>query len=351
MHILVTGAAGFIGAAVSQRLLDEGHTVAGVDSFVPYYNLALKEARWNALAKRAGFTGLQLDLSQPMSIAEMVKAGPYDAVMHLAAQAGVRYARDEPLHYIDANVKSTTLIFEMVRRHFPQAKVAYASSSSVYGRNTKQPFHEEDPVNSPASHYAATKRSCELIADTYTHLYDLNLVGLRFFTVYGPAGRPDMAVWMFSQSILAGKPITMYKLPDGGDLKRDFTYIDDIVGGIMAVLGLPGEPRHRVYNLGNSTPVAVPDMIALLETALGRKAIIETVTAGGDEVPATYADVSRAAEELGYAPRVSLVEGLSRWAHWFLSEGKYYGPLGTMARVEDEPEEALEGAAVVSDAA
>ena len=314
MNILVTGAAGFIGMHCCERLLQAGHAVIGIDSFVPYYDLAVKEARWARLTVHSNFTGLRLDLVREDTYPQFDAFPAIDQVLHLAAQAGVRHATVDPGLYVDANVRATTLLLHQIGRRWPQAKIVYASSSSVYGRNIKLPFSESDPVDRPASLYAATKRATELVADTYQHLFQLDATGLRFFTAYGPWGRPDMAPWLFTDAICQGQPLTLF---NEGKLRRDFTYIDDIVDGIMAVLAKPHQPGHRVYNLGNSDPVTVNELIATIEQATGRKAVIRHATAGTDEVDVTYADVSLAKAELDFSPRTSLTAGMSAFVEWF----------------------------------
>lgn len=313
MSIIVTGAAGFIGMHVAQKLLQQGQDVIGIDNFNPYYDVGLKRQRWQQLVEQAGFTGIEADLTNAGIYAQLPTV---DGIIHLAAQAGVRYARENPALYVDANLKATTLLFDHVARQCPNVPVIYASSSSVYGRNSKIPFSEDDPVNQPASLYAATKRACELTADVYHHLYGLNLTGLRFFTVYGPQGRPDMAYWMFAKAILQGKPITLF---DGGQHKRDFTYIDDIVTGILAALNTaPQSTSHRIYNLGNNQPEVVRDLLAILEDKLGCKAVIDEQPAGKDEVQVTYANIDRAMRELNYKPQTRLTDGLGRFVDWYL---------------------------------
>ncbi len=315
MNYLVTGAAGFIGAAVAEQLLQAGHEVVGIDNFLPYYSPALKEARWARLAAFPNFKGIRADLSVAAHFVQFNALPKIDRVLHLAAQAGVRYAREHPALYIDSNVKATTLLFDYIGHNWPQAKVVYASSSSVYGRNAKLPFSETDLVDQPASLYAATKRACELIADTYHHLFKLDMTGLRFFTVYGPWGRPDMAMWLFTKAIIDGEPLTLF---NEGKLRRDFTYIDDIVAGVLAACDRnESVPGHRLYNLGNSQPVTVSELIASIERAVGKKAIIQHAIAGADEVEATYADITLAGAELDFAPRTGLTEGTDKFVAWY----------------------------------
>lgn len=315
MTYLVTGAAGFIGMHVAETLLRQGHRVVGIDSFVPYYDLRLKEQRWQRLEGMSGFTGLRMDLADAATYEALKAEGPFTSVVHLAAQAGVRYARENPALYVDANVKATTLLLDFVAKNCPETKMLYASSSSVYGRNEKVPFSEADAVERPASLYAATKRACELIADVYHHLYKLDLTGLRFFTVYGPWGRPDMAYWQFTDAILKGEAITLF---ENGAHRRDFTYIDDIVAGIMGILGRKTEqPEHTVYNLGNNQPVVVREMLSILETQLGKAAIIHPKPAGKDEVDVTYADIDKAGRDFGFKPVTQLADGLASFLDWY----------------------------------
>lgn len=316
MSIIVTGAAGFIGMSVSKTLLERGETVIGIDSFVPYYELSLKEARWQQLEAYSGFTGMRLDLAEDASYEKLRGLEGVTAVIHLAAQPGVRYAREHPASYIDANLRATTLLCDFMPRYMKGAKLVYASSSSVYGRNTKLPYSEDDAVERPASLYAATKRATELVADVYHYLHGIDMVGLRFFTVYGPWGRPDMAPWMFTKAVMEQTPITLF---NGGQLRRDFTFIDDIVAGVIGSLDLPrgDAPQHRIYNLGNSSPVVVRDLVSMIEQEVGQKAIIIEAPVGADEVEATYADVSRAARDFGFAPRTSLADGIRKYVAWY----------------------------------
>jgi UDP-glucuronate 4-epimerase len=316
MTTLVTGAAGFIGAAVSERLLARGETVVGVDVFNDYYDPALKEARASGLQGRAGFRMVRMDVADAPALAALVRDSGADRVVHLAAQAGVRYSIDNPFAYERSNLAGHLAVLEACR-HAPAVRhLVYASSSSVYGdRAIDGAFREDDVVDAPVSLYAATKRAGELMSQTYARLYGLAQTGLRFFTVYGPMGRPDMAYFSFTRKILAGEAIEVY---GEGRMARDFTYIDDIVDGILGVLDNPAAAgEHRLFNIGDSRPVGLMDMIATLERALGREAkkLFRPMQPG--DVTATYADVSRLKALCGYDPKVPLEEGLPRFVAWY----------------------------------
>lgn len=321
MTMIVTGAAGFIGAALSSRLLARGEQVVGVDSLNDYYDPALKEARVRDLEGHPAFTLVRLDIAEADAFAQLVRRTAPSTVVHLAAQAGVRYSLDHPFAYERSNLAGHLSVLEACR-HTPSVKhLVYASSSSVYGeRSLEGGFREDDPVDAPVSLYAATKRANELMAATYAKLYGLPQTGLRFFTVYGPMGRPDMAYFEFTRRILAGEPIEVF---GEGRMARDFTYIDDIVDGILGVVDHPASGgEHRLFNIGDSRPVGLMDMIATLERALGKQAekIFKPMQPG--DVTATYADVSRLNTLCGYAPKVPLEEGLQRFAVWYRL---YYG--------------------------
>jgi len=315
--LLVTGAAGFIGHATAHRLLDRGETVIGLDIVNDYYDPALKEARLATLAGRPGFTFHRADVADAALVADLVRANGVRRVIHLAAQAGVRYSIDNPFAYEHSNLAGHLAILEACR-HAPDFEhLVYASSSSVYGDRALDGagFTEEDPTVSPVSLYAATKRSCELMSHSYASLYGFPQTGLRFFTVYGPWGRPDMAYFSFARRILAGEPIEVY---GEGRMARDFTYIDDIVDGILGALDHAPEPgEHRVLNIGDSHPIGLMTMIETLEQALGRTAekIMRPMQPG--DVTATYADISKLHALCGYRPRVMLAEGLERFARWY----------------------------------
>jgi UDP-glucuronate 4-epimerase len=331
MTVLVTGAAGFIGAAVAERLLERGERVVGLDNLNSYYDPALKQARLERLQKHRGFQFHQLDLENGEAIAQLFAAQRPDRVVHLAAQPGVRYSLENPLAYVNSNVVGFLSILEGCRHHGIEHLV-YASSSSVYGGNRRLPFSEQDAVNHPVSLYAATKKANELMAHTYSHLFGLAATGLRFFTVYGPWGRPDMAPMLFARAILAGEPIRVF---NEGRMERDFTYIDDIVEGVVRCLDKPAtaaagfdplapDPAtaavpHRLFNIGNSQPVPLLRFIKVLEQALGRKAIQQLEPMQPGDVAATAADTSALQEWVGFAPHTPLEEGVERFAHWYRS--------------------------------
>jgi UDP-glucuronate 4-epimerase len=314
-RVLVTGAAGFIGAAVSQALLARGDSVTGVDNLNSYYDVALKQARLKRLADRPGFDFVQADISDRTAMAAL--ASPQiTQVVHLAAQAGVRYSLENPYAYVTANVMGQVVMLELARALPGLKHFVYASSSSVYGANQKTPFAVGDAVDHPNSLYAATKRTDELFGHTYAHLYGLPSTGLRFFTVYGPWGRPDMAPILFATAITAGKPIKVF---NQGEMWRDFTYIDDIVAGVLKALdhAPTAKPPHALYNLGNNRSEKLTDFIAALEQALGRKAILEMAPMQKGDVPATYADITASARDLGYAPTTPIAAGIPKFVDWF----------------------------------
>jgi UDP-glucuronate 4-epimerase len=320
--ILVTGAAGFVGFHLSQKLLHLGYTVLGLDNLNSYYDPRLKQARLKQLIDYPGFTFHKLDLSDTGAIAELFAQHQPDVVVHLAAQAGVRYSLENPHAYVDSNLVGFLNILEGCRHHSVQHLV-YASSSSVYGANTKVPFSVSDPVNHPVSLYAATKRANELMAYTYSHLYQIPATGLRFFTVYGPWGRPDMAYFSFTRAILSGQPIKVF---NHGDMRRDFTYIDDIVTGILQVMEHPPDeaqkPPHRLYNLGNNQPVSLLQFISVLENCLGVPAQKEFLPMQPGDVPATYADIDDLMRDTGFRPNTPLEVGLAQFVDWYRD---YYG--------------------------
>jgi UDP-glucuronate 4-epimerase len=332
MKFLVTGAAGFIGSQVAQTLCLQGHEVVGLDNLNDYYDPSLKLARLervvNSLqAKGASalFRFVQLDLSDRVAMAALFATEQFERVIHLAAQAGVRYSIDNPMAYVDSNLTGMMTVLEGCR-HQQVKHLVYASSSSVYGNQQKVPFSETDTVDSPVSLYAASKKANELMAHTYSHLYHLPCTGLRFFTVYGPWGRPDMAPWKFTQAILSGQPIDVY---NHGQLKRDFTYIDDIVEGIVRVQDkIPGSagypatgdnPYYALYNIGNNQPVALEDFISAIEQAAGVKAIKNYLPMQAGDVLQTYADVSRLEQLVGFKPATPLTQGMQSFVDWFRS--------------------------------
>jgi len=320
MTILVTGAAGFIGFHVSTALLQRGERVIGVDNLNDYYDVALKEARLAELRRLPGFAFHRLELAERGALAALLdRHADTDRVVHLAAQAGVRYSLTNPHSYIGANAQGQLEVLEACRS-LPRLKhLVFASSSSVYGGNTKLPFSVADRVDTPRSLYAATKKAGELMAYCYAHLYRVPTTGLRFFTVYGPWGRPDMAAWIFTEAILAGRPIQVF---NHGDMRRDFTFIDDIVSGVVACLDRPpadsgGEPPYRLYNIGNHRSEELKRFIAVLERALGRKAIVELAPMQPGDVPATYADIAETQRDLGFAPTTPIDQGLPRFVAWY----------------------------------
>jgi len=313
--IIVTGAAGFIGLHVAERLLDRGETVIGVDNFNTYYDPALKAARAARLDGRAGFTMVRLDIAEHEALLDLVKSSGAKRVVHLAAQAGVRYSIEHPFAYERSNLAGHLAVLEACR-HSGVEHLVYASSSSVYGDRPidGSGFKETDPADKPVSLYAATKRSCEMISQSYAALYGFPQSGLRFFTVYGPWGRPDMAYYGFTQKILAGEPIEVY---GEGKMARDFTYIDDIVDGIVGVLDHPpAQGGHEVYNIGDNDPVGLMEMISTLEAALGFEAakIMRPMQPG--DVTATYANIDKLQALTGYKPKVKLAEGLRKFVEW-----------------------------------
>lgn len=322
MTIIVTGAAGFIGHAVAHRLLDRGETVIGVDNFNDYYHPSLKEARAATLVERPAFTMERMDIADAPAMAALIRDNGVGRVVHLAAQAGVRYSLENPFAYEKSNLAGHLSVLEACRHAEGFEHLVYASSSSVYGDKPLggEGFTEDEPAASPVSLYAATKRACELMSAAYANLYGFPQTGLRFFTVYGPWGRPDMAYFSFTQKIMAGQPIEVY---GEGKMARDFTYIDDIVDGVVGALDNPPErSTQRILNIGDSHPVGLMDMISTLEKALGRTAekVMRPMQPG--DVTATYADVSQLHGLTGYRPKVMLEEGLHRFADWYRS---YYG--------------------------
>nr|WP_217344916.1 NAD-dependent epimerase/dehydratase family protein [Noviherbaspirillum sp. L7-7A]MBV0879113.1 GDP-mannose 4,6-dehydratase [Noviherbaspirillum sp. L7-7A] len=317
--ILVTGAAGFVGSFVAARLADMGHRVVGCDNFNDYYDPQLKHDRVAALLAPRGIACQRLELSDNQQVAALFESVRPTHVVHLAAQAGVRYSLENPAAYIQSNLVGFANMLEACRRHRTAHMVYASSSSSVYGANTKVPFAESDQTDAPVSLYAATKKSNELMAYSYSHLYDLPLTGLRFFTVYGPWGRPDMAYFSFTRKIVNGEPIPVFA---GGELERDFTYIDDIVEGVVRLLFKPtpatsGRAAHAVFNIGNHQPVRVMEFIATLEQALGCKAVIDFQPMQPGDVPATYADTDRLRDWVGFAPATPLAQGLAEFYRWY----------------------------------
>ena len=313
MKILVTGAAGFIGAALSAKLLDLGHEVVGFDDFNDYYDPALKEARAALLAPRAGFRMVRVDLADEAAVKTLFAGAKFDVAVNLAAQAGVRYSLVNPGAYVRSNLVGFVNVLEACR-HCGVPRLVYASSSSVYGGNEKMPFSEDDRVDAPVSLYAATKKSDELMAHVYSHLFGLQTIGLRFFTVYGPWGRPDMALWLFSDAMLSGRPI---KLFNRGNMRRDFTYIDDIVRGVVSCVESPDLGREEIFNIGNNRPEELGRLVDVLAAALGVEPKKELLPMQPGDVPATYADISRISAKLGYAPTTPIDVGVPAFARWF----------------------------------
>jgi UDP-glucuronate 4-epimerase len=312
VKVLVTGVAGFIGMHCAQRLTARGDEVVGIDNLSPYYSVELKRDRLKQL--RIDFR--EMDIADSSSLASIFEQARPEAVLHLAAQAGVRYSLENPGSYVQANLVGFANLLECCRRH-PPRHLVFASSSSVYGSNPELPWSESQNVDHPVSLYAATKKSNELMAHVYSHLFGLKATGLRYFTVYGPWGRPDMSVMIFARAIMEGRPIPVF---NHGDMKRDFTYVDDIVEGTLRVLDRPAP--YAVYNIGNHQPVALLDYIALLEAALGKKARLEMKPMQPGDVKATYADTTALADAVGFAPSTPLETGLQRFAAWFK---RYYG--------------------------
>ena len=329
MTVLVTGAGGFIGMHVSRALLDRGERVLGVDDLNDYYDVSLKEARLARLKESTDFSFVKLDISDHARLMECAGGrSDLDRIVHLAAQAGVRYSITNPFAYARANLTGHLSILELCR-NLPSFKhLVYASSSSVYGGNTKLPFSVDDPVDAPKSLYAATKRADELMSACYADLYRFPSTGLRFFTVYGPWGRPDMAAYLFASAIMEGRPIRVF---NNGDLRRDFTYVDDIVAGILGCLDRPpastgtGAP-HRVYNLGNSRSEPLMRFIGILENALGRRAAKTFEPMQPGDVKETFADIGAASRDFGFSPKTGIEEGLPRFIDWFLDYHGYQRP-------------------------
>lgn len=331
-NILVTGAAGFVGAFLSKKLMDQGHTVVGVDNLNDYYDVKLKHDRLEMLNDYENFTFIEMDISDKERVEAVFAEYKPDVVMNMAAQAGVRYSIENPDAYIESNINGFFNILEACRNH-PVEHLLYASSSSVYGSNKKVPFEETDFVDNPVSLYAATKKSNELMAHTYSHLYNIPATGLRFFTVYGPMGRPDMAYFKFVNMFFNNEAIRIYNDGDfTNDLYRDFTYVDDIVDGIIGLMDVPpvkteDSAPHTVFNIGNNNPVKLMEFITSLETALSRsldreiefEKIYEPIKPG--DVPATYASTEKLQKAVGYKPDTSILDGLQKFTDWYV---KYY---------------------------
>jgi len=333
--VLVTGAAGFIGYHLSKRLLENGCSVTGIDNLNSYYDVSLKKARLERLKSFETFSFCKEDISDKESMENIFKDVHFDVVVNLAAQAGVRYSLENPHAYIDANIVGFVNILECCR-HNDVKHLVFASSSSVYGANTKMPFSVHHNVDHPVSLYAASKKANELMAHTYSHLYGLSCTGLRFFTVYGPWGRPDMALFLFTKAILEEKPIKVF---NHGRMQRDFTYIDDIIEGVVRVMGRLPEPnpiwsgddpdpgtsyvKHKIYNIGNNHPVELMEFIAAIEKVLGKKAKKEFLDLQPGDVPATYADVDDLIKDVGFKPGISIETGIKRFVEWFKEYYEY----------------------------
>ena len=329
MKILLTGAAGFIGMTTALRLLARGDEVLGLDNLNDYYDVTLKENRLKRLSPHAGFRFVKMDVADRQGMAQLFADEKFDRVIHLAAQAGVRYSLQNPHAYIDSNIVGFMNVLEACR-HTQVQHLVYASSSSVYGGNTNMPFSEHDSVDHPVSLYAATKKANELMAHTYSHLYGLPTTGLRFFTVYGPWGRPDMALFLFTKAILEGRPIDVFNY---GQMQRDFTFVDDIVEGVVRALDRVACPNpaydpaladpatsnapYRVFNIGNNKPVPLLDFIACIEEALGRKAEKNLLPLQDGDVPATYANTDALNDWVGFVPGTPIEQGIARFVAWY----------------------------------
>lgn len=329
MKVLITGAAGFIGMHVAAALLASGEQVIGIDNFTPYYSLALKQARIALLRNRypEHFQFFDVDFGDAAGLSEALAATEFDRIIHLGAQPGVRYSLENPAAYVHSNISGHLNLLETARSRGTRHMV-YASSSSVYGMRTDTPFRVTDRVDTPISLYAATKRADELMSETYAHLFRIPQTGLRFFTVYGPWGRPDMAVWKFTEAVLQGRPIDVY---NRGDMKRDFTFIDDIVAGIILALDSPplddGQMKpggfatpHRLYNIGNNHPEPLMNLIGAIEQACGRKAQLNRLPMQDGDVYQTFADIEDMSGDLGFAPTTPIGVGIPRFVEWYLAE-------------------------------
>ena len=333
-NVLVTGAAGFIGYHLAERLLEDGSNVVGLDNLNPYYDVTLKEARLERLQKKPNFTFAQMDLAERKQLQDLFAQSKFDVVVNLAAQAGVRYSLENPHAYVDSNLVGFVNLLECCRHHAVQHLV-FASSSSVYGANTAMPFSVHHNVDHPISLYAATKKANELMAHTYSHLYQLPCTGLRFFTVYGPWGRPDMALFLFTRAILENKPIQVF---NHGKMQRDFTYIDDITEGVIRVMGRlpaanpdwsgdapdPGTSYapYKIYNIGNNNPVELIKFIEVIEAALGKQATKQFMDLQPGDVVATYADVDDLTQDVGFKPATPIEVGIARFVEWYK---QFYG--------------------------
>lgn len=318
MKILVTGSAGFIGFHLAKRLLDEGHEVVGIDNFNSYYAVVLKRNRHAILEKYENYHGIQGDLADHVFLRELFERQQFPVVCHLAAQPGVRYSLTHPFEYQKSNLEAFLSVLEACR-HGKVKRLVYASSSSVYGNSKKLPFSEKDPVDHPISLYAATKKANELMAHTYTHLYGFQTVGLRFFTVYGPWGRPDMATWLFADAISQGKPISVFNY---GKMQRDFTYVDDIVSGVQASLFAQGLDSYELFNIGNHRSESLMDMISEMGRNFGVEPQMDLKPMQPGDVPATYADIEMAERKIGFKPTTPMKDGIALFVDWFKANGE-----------------------------
>jgi UDP-glucuronate 4-epimerase len=319
MRVLLTGSAGFIGYHAARALLDRGHAVVGVDEVNAYYDPALKHARLAQLEGRNAWRFVKADIAAPGALDAAAGHERFDAILHLAAQAGVRHALKDPASYTRSNLVGHQNVLEFARHHDGLGHLVYASSSSVYGNDSVAPFREDARADKPVSYYGATKRAGELLSHSYAELFGLKQTGLRFFTVYGPMGRPDMAYWLFTDKILKDEPIPVF---GGGKLRRDFTFVDDIVAALVRIVETPfrmegGGAPHRIYNLGNSHPEDVLSLIRIIENATGKKARIEETQGPPGDVHETYADIARAMRDFDFAPRVKLEDGIPKFVDWF----------------------------------
>lgn len=333
-NVFVTGVAGFIGFHLARRLLKDGCRVTGIDNMVPYYDVKLKEARLKKLIPFENFTFIKGDIADQKTMEKGFSGDSFDVVVNLAAQAGVRYSLKNPRAYIDANISGFMNVLECCR-HAKSGHLVYASSSSVYGANTKMPFSVHHNVDHPVSLYAASKKANELMAHAYSHLYRIPCTGLRFFTVYGPWGRPDMALFLFTRAVLEGKPIQVF---NHGRMQRDFTYVDDIVEGVVRIMDVLPRPNpdwtgsapdpgtsnapYKIYNIGNNNPVGLLDFISAIEQALGKKAQKEFLELQPGDVPATYADIDDLARDVGFTPNTPIEKGIAEFVAWYR---QYYG--------------------------
>ena len=333
-RVIVTGAAGFIGFHLSMRLLKDGCHVTGIDNLNSYYDVKLKEARLEKLTSFENFSFYKIDLSDKKSLEEIFNNTKHDVVVNLAAQAGVRYSIENPHAYVDSNIVGFVNLLESCR-HNDVKHLVFASSSSVYGANTKMPFSVHNNVDHPVSLYAATKKANELMAHAYSHLYGMHCTGLRFFTVYGPWGRPDMALFLFTKAILEEKPIKVF---NHGRMQRDFTYIDDIIEGVVRIMARLPEPnpawngdnpdpgtsyaRYKIYNIGNNNPVELMEFIGVIEKVLGKKAKKEFLDLQPGDVPATYADIDDLIKDVGFKPETTIETGIKQFILWY---NEYYG--------------------------